>query len=69
MNVEEKKFYAMHGVDVDEDLYALSIMIQWIWRSEIRDGSEIYIYVPSKRMRTLLINWIDSVSKGGSENA
>lgn len=68
MNVEEKKFYYLHGIDVDEDMYALSIMIQWIWRSEIRDGGEIHIYVPSKRMRTLLMNWIDSVSKGGSDD-
>ena len=68
MNVEEKKFYYLHGIDVDEDVYALSIMVQWIWRSEIRDGAEIYIYVPSRRMRTLLVNWIDSLSKGGSDD-
>ena len=66
MNVNEKKFYYMHGVEVDEDMYALSIMVQWIWRSAIRDGKEIYLYIPSKRMRTLLENWIDTVSKGGN---
>ena len=37
-------------------------MVQWIWRSAIRDGDEIYIYIPSKRMRTLLINWMESLS-------
>lgn len=68
MNVEEKKFYYLHGIEVDEDVYALSIMVQWIWRSEIRDGAEIYIYVPSRRMRTLLVNWIESFSKGGNAN-
>lgn len=66
MNVEEKKFYHLHGVEVDEDMYALSVMVQWIWRSGIRDGQETYIYVPSRRMRTLLTNWIDSFSKGGN---
>ena len=43
------------------DQYALSTMLQWIWRSAIRDGKEIWIYVPSKRMRTLLENWIVDV--------
>lgn len=64
MSVCEKKFYKMHGIDVDEDSYALSIMIQWIWRSAIRDGKEVFLYIPSKRMRELLIGWIDLLSKG-----
>lgn len=53
------------GFEPSDDLYALSCMTQWIWRSAIRQGKDIYIYIPSKRMRNLLINWIDSVSKGG----
>lgn len=65
MSVNEKKFYQMHGIEVDEDAYALSIMVQWIWRSAIRDGSEVYLYIPSRRMRELLINWINTISKGG----
>lgn len=66
MNVNEKKFYQMHGIEVDEDIYALSIMVQWIWRSAIRDGEKVNLYIPSKRMRTLLINWIENASKGGN---
>lgn len=65
MNVNEKKFYYKHGVSVDENIYALSIMVQWIWRSAIRDGNEINLYIPSSRMRKLLFDWIDSISKGG----
>ncbi|MBP5462536.1 MAG: hypothetical protein J6Y20_10455 [Lachnospiraceae bacterium] len=65
MNVNEKKFYQMHGIEVDEDAYALSIMVQWIWRSAIRDGAEVYLYIPSRRMRTLLTHWIESTSGGG----
>lgn len=68
MNVNEKKFYQMHGIEVDEDMYALSIMVQWIWRSAIRDGKEINLYIPSRRMRTLLTKWIDSFSEGGKAN-
>lgn len=68
MNANERRFYMMHGIDADQDVYALSIMIQWIWRSAIRDGKEVQIYIPSKRMRTLLIDWINSFSKGGDAN-
>lgn len=68
MNVNEKKFYQRHGIEVDEDTYALSIMVQWIWRSAIRDGEEVYLYIPSRRMRSLLINWMDSLSSGGDEH-
>lgn len=68
MNVDEKKFYHLHGIEVDDDRYALSIMIQWIWRSCIRDGGEIYIYIPSSRMRALLVDWIRSLSEGGNAN-
>lgn len=64
MNVNEKTFYNLHGIEVDEDIYALSIMVQWIWRSAIRDGEEVYLYIPSRRMRELLIDWMDSISKG-----
>lgn len=64
MNVNEKKFYQKYGINVDENIYALSIMVQWIWRSAIRDGEEVYLYIPSKRMRTLLKNWIEKTSKG-----
>lgn len=43
---------------VNEDGYALSEMLQFIWRSAIRDGKEIWLYIPSIRMRTLLKDWI-----------
>ena len=57
-----KNFFLQHGIAVDEDGYALSEMLQFIWRSAIRDGKEIWIYVPSIRMRGLLERWIDEKS-------
>lgn len=63
MHPEAKKYFIQQGVAVDEDKYALSIMIQWIWRSAIRDGHEIWIYLPSKRMRNILYQWIDEVEQ------
>lgn len=63
MQPNEKQYLLANGANVLEDEYALSVMIQWIWRSAIRDGKEIWIYIPSKRMRTLLQNWIGEVEQ------
>ena len=41
----------------DED-FALTSMIQWIWRSAIRNGEPIELYLPSVRMRRILTKWI-----------
>lgn len=49
---------AVTGLPYDNDMYGLSVMLQWIWRSAIRNGKPINIYVPSSRMRGLLKKWI-----------
>ena len=50
--------------NVSQDMYALSVLIQWIFRSGIRNGEEIWIYVPSGRMRYLLMKWLDNLARG-----
>lgn len=57
-----KKFFKERGIEVNEDLYALSTMVQWIWRSAIRKGEEIWIYIPSRRMRELLKRWLNDLA-------
>lgn len=47
------------SVKVDEDYYALSCLLQWIWRSRIRRDEPIHVYIPSARMRNLFIDWLD----------
>lgn len=64
-----REFFMNKGVMIDEDQYALSEMLQFIWRSAIRDSKPITLYIPSKRMRNLLKKWIDDVSKGGCLDA
>ena len=46
----------------DQDSYALESLLQWIWRSAIRnkDQEHIRIFLPSTRMRDLLINWLET---------
>lgn len=58
INPFKRRYLCSKGGDYDEDSYALSMMLQWIWRSAIRDGKEITIYIPSERMRMLLKKWI-----------
>jgi len=59
MDVPVKKYLESQGVDVNEDLWALNEMLQWIFRSAIRNGEPIDIYVPNTRMRELLLEWIE----------
>lgn len=58
------KFFAKRDITVDVDEYALAEMLQWIWRGSIRDNKPIELYIPSRRMRKLLLDWIDKTSKG-----
>jgi len=60
-NPYKVNYFAEKGIRCDNDDYALTNMVQWIWRSAIRDGHEIWIYIPSKRMRTLLYEWMDRI--------
>ena len=62
INTGVKNFFIKHDVQTDEDGFALSEMLQFIWRSAIRDGKEIWIYIPSVRMRSLLKQWINENS-------
>lgn len=57
MDVPVKQYLISQSVTVNEDLWALNEMLQWIFRSAIRKGEQIDIYVPSRRMRELLLEW------------
>ena len=46
------------GFHVNGDRASLGDFLQWIWRSAIRDGLPVVLYVPSGRMRALLLEWL-----------
>lgn len=58
-----KQFFQTKNIQIYEEMYALSELVQWVWRSSIRDGNEINIYIPSIRMRKLLTDWLNELSK------
>ena len=53
------KWFAQHGAPLDQDAFALSQLLQWIWRSAIRDNKPVKLYLPSKRMRRILLDWLE----------
>ena len=63
LNPIVKNFFLSRGVTVDEDSFALSEMLQFIWRSAIREYKPINLYIPSSRMRNLLQDWIEKNSE------
>lgn len=55
-----ESYFQDRNVLTRSDLFALTELIQWIWRSAIRGNppQEIQLYLPSDRMKTILANWI-----------
>ncbi|SDO65865.1 hypothetical protein SAMN04515624_103155 [Eubacterium maltosivorans] len=56
-------FFNIKGISFTKEKtenLALSDLIQWVWRSAIRkpEPEDIYIYVPSSRMRQLFCDWL-----------
>ena len=51
-----------------DNAHALTELIQWVWRSRIRIGEPITLYLPAPRMRGILIDWLEGWdSKGFGE--
>ena len=51
-------FLKKHDIEFNQELFALSELVQFIWRSQIRNKEPINIYIPSSRMRKLLQDWV-----------
>lgn len=68
MNPVIRNYLTSKGVTLNEEDYALAQMLQFIWRSAIRNGEDIYVYVPSMRMRSLLRQWLDGKRPIGGDS-
>lgn len=56
-----KNFFTFNNIPANknfEDKFALSELIQFVYRSAIRNNKPINVYIPSKRMRTLFEEWL-----------
>lgn len=55
-----KRFYELLGVDeINNDKYILDVMLQFIFRTRIRKGEPIKVLVPCKKMREVLIRFLN----------
>lgn len=48
------------GLAYNRDRFSLYVVIQWLWRSAIRNNEKIYLYMPSRRMRNILEKWLNT---------
>lgn len=51
-------YFSTHGLPIDDDHFALSEMLQFLFRSALRKGEKIDLYIPSTRMKKLLEDWL-----------
>lgn len=53
------QFFIKKNIEINQDEYAITELIQWMWRSAIREKENITIYIPSQRMRALLYKFLN----------
>lgn len=59
-HVSVSAYFQSHGLPIDSDQFALSEMIQFVFRSAVRNGKPISLFVASTRMKKLLEDWLNS---------
>lgn len=52
-------FFKSWGYTPDQNLFAVSELIQFLFRGCIREGKQLNCYIPSLRMRELLYKWLN----------
>lgn len=61
-DVNEKRHNAgLLTINPNDDIFALSFLIQWIFRSRIRDNQPIHLYIASSRMHSLFKGWLNGI--------
>ena len=66
----KNNFYSLDqlkNISIDQDTYALLDLLQFMFKSSLSTGNPINIYIPSKRMRSLLKKWISEQKYGDDE--
>jgi len=57
-NIPVKAYLQDYGCSLDDDKFALSELVQWVWRSAIRNGERIDLCIVSPRMDKLFRKWL-----------
>lgn len=56
------RFFQKRSIVVDQDTYAMSELVQFIYRSAVRNNEHIYVLILSQRMRNLLKKFVELYS-------
>lgn len=51
------RWFKSKNIEINEDVYALSEFLQWLFRSAIRDKKDIDVFIPSMRIRNLIVDF------------
>lgn len=54
-----KQYFQQQNITVDEDNWALSMLVQFVCRSAMRRGEKVYLYIPSSRMREMFMDYLE----------
>jgi hypothetical protein len=59
LNPAQKLFFkSTIDREPNDEVFALNMMTQWLFRGCVRNGEPMLVYVPSKRMRIILLKWL-----------
>ena len=58
VNTAIKAYLQDYGTPPDDDMFALSEMVQWIFRTCIRNDEPLQLCILNNRMKGLLCNWL-----------
>lgn len=53
-----ENFFERCGLCLDKKTFMLSTLVQWVWRSRIRDNERILLYIPSEPLREIFKHWL-----------
>ena len=67
MNPFIRRWLGLGGDPEAQDRYALSELIQWVYRSRVRRGESIVLFLPSNRMRRLFQGWLEGLPSSSPE--
>lgn len=54
------RYITDRGQEHCPNMFAVSEMLQWLWRGCIRDDKPMTVFIPAERMRALLYAWLDT---------
>ncbi len=52
------RWLSHNDITVNSKHFPLTMLLQWVFRSQIRDGQPIQLYLPAARMRDILLEYL-----------